>query len=489
MPPTLALFLWLILLLALLRFDPAKDSGTLLALWVPLIWMFIVGSRLPSQWLGVSERGGFEAGDPIDRSIDLVLIVLAIGILIARSFNWGGFFTRNVALVVFLFFALISVFWSDFPFVCFKRWFRDLGNYFVILVVLSDPRPLEAGRTLLRRLCYLLIPLSILLIKYYPLIAKQYEPWSGAAEFVGATTSKNMLGVLCLVSGIFFFWDTVTRWPERKERRTKRILLVNFAFIGMTLWLLTLSNSATSRVCLVIGCLVILATCSKTFKRHPDFLKVLIPMCFILYVVLAFGFDLNGRLASLVGRDPTLTDRTDLWKILLSMNTNPLVGTGYESFWLGPRLLYVWQHAFVGANEAHNGYLEIYLNLGLIGGFLLGGFLISGYRKICKRLAPGSNLASLNLAVWAIMLFYNMTEAGFKGGLLWLMLLLGAVIVPESADERVPAAAAFGNVRVAGRLRGIPRELTGFRKSCPSAASHPTVRGKAGNLWKSAAKK
>ena len=56
-----------------------------------------------------------------------------------------------------------------------------------------------------------------------------------------------MLGVLCLISGIFFFWDTVTRWPERKERRTKRIILVNVAFIAMTLWLLNLSSSATSQ--------------------------------------------------------------------------------------------------------------------------------------------------------------------------------------------------------------------------------------------------
>ena len=85
----------------------------------------------------------------------------------SRSFNWGSFFSRNLALMAFLSFALVSVCWSDFPFVALKRWFRDLGSYLVILVVLSDPRPLEAVRTVLRRLSYLLIPLSILLNKYY----------------------------------------------------------------------------------------------------------------------------------------------------------------------------------------------------------------------------------------------------------------------------------------------------------------------------------
>lgn len=52
MPPSLAFLLWLLFVLTLLRFDPARDSRTSLALWVPVAWMFIVASRLPSQWLG-----------------------------------------------------------------------------------------------------------------------------------------------------------------------------------------------------------------------------------------------------------------------------------------------------------------------------------------------------------------------------------------------------------------------------------------------------
>ncbi len=271
-----------------------------------------------------------------------------------------------------------------------------------------------------------------------------------------------MLGALCLVSGLFFFWDTVTRWIERKEKRTKRILMVNFAFMGMTVWLLNLSHSATSSVCLVIGCLVILATHSRLFQRRPGFVKALIPSCFLLYLILAFGFDLNGQLASQVGRDPTLTDRTIIWKTVMSVKTNPLIGTGYESFWLGSRLMYVWQFV-AGINEAHNGYLDVYLNLGAIGVVLLVGFLLSSFRGICKRFTSSAALASLSLSVWTIILFYNMTEAAFKGGLLWL-LLLGAVTVPEPVEDRVAAAGVFGNVRVAGRLSGIPLKSTSFRK-------------------------
>lgn len=466
MPPLLALSFWLILLVALLRFDPARHTKTSLALWVPVIWMFIVGSRLPSQWFGDTAGQAAQAlkdGNPLDRAVYFALILLAIGILISRSFKWGDFFVRNLALMTLIFFGLLSVLWSDFPFVALKRWIRDLGNYLVILVALSDPRPLEAVRTVLRRLSYLLVPLSVVLIKYYPQIGKQYEYWTGTDMFVGVATSKNMLGAVCLISGLFFVWDTVTRWPERRQRRTRRILLVNVAFIAMTLWLLNHSRSATSGVCLVVGCLVIAAAYSKAFRRHPSFLKALIPACVCLYLVLAFGFNVNSELAGTVGRDPTLTDRTKIWEILLGMHTNPLVGTGYQSFWLGPRLEMVWQ-SFNGLNEAHNGYLDVYLNLGLAGLFLLAGFLIASYRTISRRLAPSSSLACFTLAVWTVLVFYNMTEAAFEGGLLWMMLLLGAIALPASAKARSHSIAVFDNAGATERLPSLSLETIGQRR-------------------------
>jgi O-antigen ligase len=460
MPPLLALLLWFILLVGLWCFDPAKGPKTSAALWVPLIWLFIVGSRLPSQWLSGDTgqaAAALEEGNLLDRSIFLILILLAVGILTSRSFKWGAFFAHNSALTAFLCFALLSACWSDFPFIAFKRWFRDLGNYVVILVVLSDPRPLEAFRTLFRRLCYLLIPLSIVIVKYFPAFGRKYDDWLGTAMYLGATTSKNMLGAACLISGLFFFWDTFARWADRKDRRTRRIILVNVAFIAMTLWLLNLAHSATSSVCLALGCMVVAAAHSKAIQRSPVILKFLIPVSFFLYLIVAFGFGMMGNLAAAVGRNPTLTDRTAIWKILLSIHTNPLIGTGYQSFWLGPRLARVWE-LYTHINEAHNGYLDVYLNLGIIGLFLLGGFLIVSYQTIWRRFKPFTSLASLTLAVWTILLFYNMTEAAFQGGLLWLTFLPGALAVSE---RRVRTVAESDNAGATEELPNLPLEVTG----------------------------
>jgi len=57
------------------------------------------------------------------------------------------------------------------------------------------------------------------------------------------------------------------------------------------------------------------------------------------------------------------------------------------------------------------------------------------------------------LAAWMTLVFYNMSEAAFEGGLLWMMLLLGAITLPERAKNRAQsvvtfddAGAAFGDV-------------------------------------------
>jgi O-antigen ligase len=452
MPPSLALFIWLVLLLALFVFDPAKDTETSAALWVPVIWFFFLGSRSPAMWLGLSyvtAAQALEEGNPLNSTVLSLLAITAFAILVSRSFQWGKFFAQNSALTCLVAFALFSVAWSDFPLATFKKWFRDLGVYMAVLVVLSDPRPLEAVRTVLRRVCYLIVPLSIVLIKYYPYLGKSYSPW-GSEEITGVSTSKNMLGKLCLVNGIFLFWDTITRWHQRRDKRVRRVILVNFAFIGMTLWLLNLSRSDTSTICLAIGCLVVAAAHSKVGKRLPGLLKALAPGSFFLYLILTLGFGMAGQLAVAVGRSPNMSDRTHIWEVCLSVPINSVLGTGYQSFWLGWRIPWVWAR-MAGDNvlSAHNGYLQIYLDLGLIGLFLLCTFLIATYRKICNRLKPLTSLGSLGLGLWTLLLFYNVTDASFEVDLLFVTFLLAAIAMPERAGARAPTVGPV-DVDIAG---------------------------------------
>jgi O-antigen ligase len=102
---------------------------------------------------------------------------------------------------------------------------------------------------------------------------------------------------------------------------------------------------------------------------------------------------------------------------------------------MGPRLASIW--ATWEINEAHNGYLEVYLNLGYVGLFLSLLFMAAVYRNICKKLRPFSNIGSFALAVWTAFAFHNTTEADFRTGLMWVAFLLVALTVSGVGRERV----------------------------------------------------
>ena len=251
MPPPIALALYIVLLIPLLRHASAQEGPHTWARWVPMVWMGFAMTRLPSQWLEMtagSVAQAMEEGNWLDRCVYGVIIFLAFYIVSTRSMSWRGLLAGNHILALLLLFTLLSMVWSDYPDISFKRWIRDLGSYLCALVILSDPRPLAALDAVIRRVCYVVVPLSVVLIKYYPELGVTYDQWTGVPAYQGATLDKNGLGGVCLVSGIFFVWDTVRRWPHRRDGLTTRTLLINGALIGMTLWLLWLSSSATSQL-------------------------------------------------------------------------------------------------------------------------------------------------------------------------------------------------------------------------------------------------
>jgi exopolysaccharide production protein ExoQ len=119
---------------------------------------------------------------------------------------------------------------------------------------------------------------------------------------------------------------------------------------------------------------------------------------------------------------------------------------GFESFWLGERLrqigeLYWWQ-----ANEAHNGYLEIYLNLGVIGVFILVGWLIATFRRSQSEFITDFEFGRFRLSFFIAALIYNWTESGFRSlHPVWFVFFIIALEYPkfgyESAVESSGVAA------------------------------------------------
>jgi O-antigen ligase len=145
----------------------------------------------------------------------------------------------------------------------------------------------------------------------------------------------------------------------------------------------------------------------------------------------------NEGITHALGRKSDLTGRTEIWAALLPMAPNPVVGAGFESFWLGPRKTIIW-NAFPGnpLNEAHNGYLEVYLNLGAVGLLLILLILMSGYRRAVAAFRHTPDLGGLMISYVGAATVYNITEAGFRMlNPIWIFLLFA--VIAASATVRV----------------------------------------------------
>lgn len=145
-------------------------------------------------------------------------------------------------------------------------------------------------------------------------------------------------------------------------------------------------------------------------------------------VIIHLSFDLMSLTTGGLGRDETLTGRTGFWEELLQMSVNPLLGTGYEGFWMGDRIAQLWNKYWWRPNQAHNGYLEIYLNLGIVGLALLAALIMFMARSIFNGITSSNryDFQILRLAFLLIMLAINFTEANFKG-FIWLVFLFFAI--------------------------------------------------------------
>ena len=168
------------------------------------------------------------------------------------GFNWGIAISRNKALFLIYFFLALSAFWSELPFVSLKRLIKDFGCVPVALVILTELDPITAFRTIFVRVSYLLFPLSIVFIKYFPGIGRQ-SAHSGENMFTGVTTQKNSLGEMVFVLSIVLLWDFLEIRKTEKSKERKLQLRIRIGMLAMGVWLLMTCDSQTSVVCLIIG--------------------------------------------------------------------------------------------------------------------------------------------------------------------------------------------------------------------------------------------
>lgn len=415
-------------------------------LWVPFLWLFIASTRGLSAW-STSQRvltaDADLSGSPLDRAVLTALLILGLVVLTQRASRVKRLFLHNKAVVTLYSYMLFSTIWSNFPGITFRRCFRSMGVLVMVLVVLTENVPLAAIQALLRRLFMLHTLGDIAAIKYFRNMGVAYN-WDGSEEeWVGLTNQKNNLGQMAMCSGLVFAWQTL-------QNRKWQNLIPNLLMITFTLWVLRGSKNSHSTAAILgfitSAALLIGLQLIKKRAGHAKRLVVASVAVFFFAAPLIYAgfqaFDTTPADAVLeaTGRDMTFTDRTLIWTdVLDNAKKSPVLGVGYGAFWVGflghdlyplpnwDRKTPSWR-----PNEGHNGFIDVYVDLGAIGLLLLIVVICAAFAGAVNDLQRNFELGRIRIALLVAILMNNMAESSILNGTqaLWLLFLLVAINVP-----------------------------------------------------------
>jgi exopolysaccharide production protein ExoQ len=454
MPPSLALLLCTAFVLFLLDLERRGARDVSAAIWIPTVWIMIAATGRPLEtWLTgaqpIAQRvyiaANNQSGSTMDRWTLTALAVLGIIIIVGRRFKWLGALHRQGWLIVLLAYMLLSTFWSEITVIALKRWAREWIAIVMALLMMSEAHPLEALASLLRRCAYVLLPFSVVLIRYYPALGRQYSRWSGVQMWTGVTGQKNELGRLCMISVFFLLMALYQRWHGGSLAGGRYQAWGDASIIVIGVYLLIGSSSATSLATLMVGVATFFGL--RWFKQLRSSVGQIGLQALVVFLI-AFGAAvpfLGGSnvaaFSSVLGRDQTLTGRTDVWaEVMPARDRQPLLGYGFGSFWTDAR------RELYDIPTAHNGYLDVLLEVGEVGLVFYTAWLLSCTRQLHRALLLDHAWASFGICLLLMSLIYNITESALNSTTDYItaVVILGCLVVPAGFGSR--SASAPGSI-------------------------------------------
>lgn len=401
-------------------------------------WLFLAnGALLP---LLFSDPGSTDLADATKATLRLFVLpsmALAVLLTLIRPRAILDLLRANPLLVLVLIWVWCSLGWSVDPGTSARRALA-LAAFTAIagwLVVAYEPA------ALLRRLSGVLmaqLALSLILALALPRFA--YMPDGHLLR--GIFLHKNVLGQALVFAAIL----CLLGWELRFLRRAT-------AALGLGLVLLLAGMAGSASAILLVGLVLALRFLPRILAL-PGLAAAALLLLLLATgaAALLAGVLLIEPLLDLLGRDLTLTGRTDLWAYAARMiELRPLLGYGYAAFFDLPSVaIYVTDMLGWSAPNAHNGYLEVALGLGLPGLALVTLFLLGGVAAALRSLATGGRArgariaASFSLLYLTIYLTRNLVESDLlsQAQLSWTLAVVAVLLVrheyrPTSAGSAV----------------------------------------------------
>lgn len=453
MPPKIALIGCILITIWLLVNEKKRNPKSSIALWVPTLWLLIMGSRPVALWTSYSASGiSDQEGSFLDRIVLNVLTLFALFILFNRNIIWEPIIKDNYWLILLYIFLIVSVFWSDYPFSSFKRWLKITETIVMAFVILTERNPLDALESVIRRCSYILVPLSIVLIKYFPDYGVQYSEWEGVRMGTGVTTHKNSLGVLCAIISLVLIWSFIRTWRSSEHFQKRSQVVADILVIGIGIFLLFGGGgtySATSIFIFYVGITILLVF--YKFKNLAGVvtnnLKVLLIISVMLYWIISSSIMPN--ISTMMGRDKSLSGRDEIWNSVLEVaSQNAVFGVGYGGYWGLKKGAYSKHHE---VKQSHSGYLDVYLQVGIVGVIILVMFFFNFCSKVKRGLFYVFDMGVLGVSFLVMVLLYNYSEAGFiDANFIWTVTVFLTVVLsaPYLHTKEIDNASSFKKTNV-----------------------------------------
>jgi len=368
------------------------------------IYLFFVffGTRLPF-YEKITEAENLGTSNIINQIVFGSLFVFSIILLIPKRRELLNFIKREKFLTIFLLWSLITIIWSNYSLVSFKRYIQYLTTVTISLSVLLHVKDTKQIINVFKIIIggYLLI--SLLSILTIPGAHDRFGIWRGVASH------KNTLGQISLISVIFF----TAIFNKEQSLKSKTIVA---ALIIMAIVLLFGSQSSTSIFTfLILFVLTLILLIDKVFepiriRKTVSLLALFVFMIMFISIMLIVPEIIEDAVGS-TGKDLTFTGRVDLWADIWEEAKNHLViGTGFQGYWVVTSTkvellfeIYSWL-----PTQAHNGYLDIINEVGIIGIILFSFILINYFVNLTRT-------KQKQIWKWFVIaaLIINITESAF----------------------------------------------------------------------------
>ncbi len=342
---------------------------------------------------------------------------------------------QQAPLLILLVYVMFSTIWAVAPGISLRRAILSLIFVFCMLAAAAFVRSP-------RRMVMILYTALACMLAQSAVALGMGQSFDDNGLFVGYQGNKNTMGSMAAIA--FLVGLVMHRYFESGWMRALNIVYLAAA-VGFML--IAWSKTAVQLSVIVPLTLLLVFAFSQTFKLTMGLSLLIIStmIAAVLSLMIAGLGVASTEILAVVTEDTTFTKRTDIWAFVWEKAQERwLLGYGHQSFWsvgLDSVNLTARETFVRSMQQAHNGYLDLYAMLGLIGVILTVPILwrFGSATNAIRYTHPRAHVVAWTLLLYALL--HNFLESsilrGYTGS--WLIMVF-ALVLAERARYDLGAA-------------------------------------------------